>query len=128
MRSMMSEAFSPARSSAQPRRPVEEVSRLWAYLCRMKGGAECPPGVAAHDLWWSWIGAAIGIGLCAFLSSRYFEPQDLTLLISSFGASAVLVYGAIQSPLAQPRNLVGGHVISGLVGVACARFFGETTW
>ena len=39
------------------------------------------------------------------------------LIIGSMGASAVLVYGAIKSPLAQPRNLIGGHVISGLVGV-----------
>ena len=32
------------------------------------------------------------------------------------GASAVLAFGAPHSPLAQPRNLVGGHVISALVG------------
>jgi CBS domain-containing membrane protein len=38
-------------------------------------------------------------------------------LIGSFGASSVLIYGAIQSPLAQPRNLVGGHVISAFIGV-----------
>ena len=38
-------------------------------------------------------------------------------MIASFGASAVLVYGAVRSPLAQPRNLVGGHVVSALVGV-----------
>ena len=124
----MADASTHARSSVGPSRPAEEGSRLQAYLCRMKGGAECPPAVAGHEMWWSWIGATIGIGLCAFLSSTYFEPQDLTLLISSFGASAVLVYGAIHSPLAQPRNLVGGHVISALVGVACARFFGDTTW
>jgi hypothetical protein len=31
--------------------------------------------------------------------------------------SMVLLYGAVRSPLAQPRNLLGGHVISALVGV-----------
>jgi CBS-domain-containing membrane protein len=70
----------------------------------------------------------LGIGACGWLSSRYFEPRDLSLLIGSFGASAVLVYGAIKSPLAQPRNLIGGHVISGLVGVACWQVFGATLW
>lgn len=98
------------------------------YFGKMKGGAKSPPGVVVMELIWSWLGAAIGIGSCGWLSARYFEPQDLTLLIGSFGASAVLVYGAIKSPLAQPRNLVGGHVLSGLIGVACAKVFGDTVW
>ncbi|MBI4837634.1 MAG: HPP family protein [Nitrospirae bacterium] len=41
---------------------------------------------------------------------------------------AVLVYAAIKSPLAQPRNLIGGHMISGLIGVACFKLFGDTLW
>ena len=98
------------------------------YLSKMKGSAKSPPGVGAGEILWSWIGSALGIGACAWLSSRYFEPRDLSLLIGSFGASAVLVYGAIKSPLAQPRNLVGGHVISGLVGAACWQLFGSTLW
>jgi len=94
----------------------------------MKGGGKSPPGVGGRELLWSWLGAMIGIGLCASLSAKYFEPRDLTLLIGSFGASAVLVYGAIKSPLAQPRNLIGGHIVSGLVGVACWQLFGGTLW
>ncbi len=98
------------------------------YLSKMKGSTKSPPGVGAGELLWSWIGSVLGIGACGWLSSRYFEPRDLSLLIGSFGASAVLVYGAIKSPLAQPRNLIGGHVISGLVGVACWQVFGATLW
>jgi CBS-domain-containing membrane protein len=98
------------------------------YIKKMKGSTKSPPGVGAGELVWSWLGSVIGIGLCGFFSSKYFEPRDLTLLIGSFGASAVLVYAAIKSPLAQPRNLVGGHVISGLVGVASYQLFGETIW
>jgi CBS-domain-containing membrane protein len=98
------------------------------YLAKMKGSTKSPPGVGAGELFWSWIGSVIGIGACGWLSSHYFEPRDLSLLIGSFGASAVLVYGAIKSPLAQPRNLIGGHVISGLVGVACWQVFGATLW
>ncbi len=98
------------------------------FFLKMKGGAKSPPGVAKEELVWSWLGAMTGIGLCAYLSARYFEPRELSLLIGSFGASAVLVYGAIKSPLAQPRNLVGGHVFSGLAGVACYQLFGDTLW
>jgi CBS-domain-containing membrane protein len=94
----------------------------------MKGGAKSPPGVGLSEMFWSWIGAVIGIGICGYLSAEYFEPRDLTLIIGSFGASAVLVYGAIKSPLAQPRNLIGGHIISGLVGVACYQLFGDVIW
>jgi len=101
---------------------------LEEYFGKMRGGAKIPPRVSLAELGWSWLGSAIGIGLCAILSSRYFEPHDLSLLIGSFGASAVLVYGAIKSPLAQPRNLVGGHIISGLIGVACHQLVGQTVW
>ena len=99
-----------------------------SYFIKMRGSAKSPPGVGIAELAWSWTGSVIGIGLCAILSAKYFEPHDLSLLIGSFGASAVLVYGAIRSPLAQPRNLVGGHVISGLIGVACHRMCGDTLW
>lgn len=77
------------------------------------------------DALWSGLGATIGIGLCALLSTHLFEPRDSTLLIGSFGASAVLAYGVIRSPLAQPRNLVGGHVLSALVGVAMFQMMGS---
>ena len=96
------------------------------YLSKMKGGAKSPPGVGFTDMLWSWVGAVTGVGICGYLSSKYFEPKDLTLLIGSFGASAVLVYAAIKSPLAQPRNLIGGHVIAGIIGVACYKLFGGT--
>ena len=98
------------------------------YFSKMKGGAKIPPAGSLPEILWSWTGAAIGIGLCAYLSSQYFEPRDLSLLIGSFGASAVLIYAAIKSPLAQPRNLVGGHVLSGIAGVACCKLFGDTVW
>jgi CBS-domain-containing membrane protein len=98
------------------------------YFSKMKGGAKSPPGVGLSEVIWSWLGSVIGIGICGYLSAKYFEPRDLTLIIGSFGASAVLVYAAIKSPLAQPRNLIGGHIISGLVGVACYQLFGGTLW
>ena len=98
------------------------------YLSKMAGGAKSPPPAPLQEIIWSWIGAALGIGLCAYLSMRYFEPRDMSLLIGSFGASAVLVYAAIKSPLAQPRNLLGGHILSGAIGVACYQLFGDTMW
>jgi len=94
------------------------------YLSKMRGGGESPPRVGFREIGWSMLGSFAGIGGCCYLSAAYFEPRDLTLIIASFGASAVLIYGAVKSPLAQPRNLVGGHLISALVGVACRHFLG----
>ena len=98
---------------------------LKEYVNRMKGGAQSPTGVSFHVIFWSGLASFIGIAVVAYLSKNYFNPYDLTLLIGSFGASAVLVYGAIKTPLAQPRNLMGGHILSGIVGVASYKLLGH---
>jgi CBS-domain-containing membrane protein len=85
----------------------------------MKGTTKSPPGVGASEVAWSWIGAFLGISAVTGIDQFILAGTDLTMVIGSFGASAVLVYGAIKSPLAQPRNLVGGHFLSALVGVTC---------
>ncbi len=66
------------------------------------------------------VGALVGIGCCALLAHLTQQP----FIIAPFGASAVLLYGAPSSPLAQPRNLIGGHMIAGVVGILCCRIFG----
>jgi len=64
----------------------------------------------------------------AFINYRMFAGTDLVMIIGSFCASAVLIYGAIRSPLAQPRNLMGGHIISALIGVAAYNVLGTHVW
>lgn len=85
--------------------------------------AGAPPRIHSDEVFWSWVGAVLGLGLLGWLGARFFAPRDLPLVIGSFGASAVLLYGAPRSPLAQPRNLVGGHVVSALIGVLCWKLF-----
>ncbi|MCC4213055.1 HPP family protein [Leeuwenhoekiella parthenopeia] len=77
---------------------------------------------------WTFIGAFVGIGLIAFFQSFFLEKMENVFLIGSFGASSVLVYGAIQSPFAQPRNLIGGHVISALIGVTIYKAMPDIIW
>ncbi|WP_268847325.1 HPP family protein [Flavobacterium aestivum] len=77
---------------------------------------------------WSFLGSFVGIGTLAYLQSRSLEQSDVVYLIGSFGASSVLVYGIIQSPLAQPRNLVGGHFVSAIIGVTVAKFAPNVLW
>jgi len=71
---------------------------------------------------WSFLSATLGILAICWITSLVGHP----LLIGSFGASAVLLFGATDSPLAQPRNLVGGHLVSALVAVIIVALFGST--
>lgn len=77
---------------------------------------------------WAFLGSFVGIGIIAYLQSKTLPHSDVVFLIGSFGASCVLIYGVIQSPLAQPRNLIGGHVISAIVGVTIAKFMPDIMW
>jgi CBS domain-containing membrane protein len=77
---------------------------------------------------WTFIGSFLGIGIIGFFSSFYFSTADNLFLIGSFGASSVLIYGIINSPLAQPRNLIGGHVICALVGVTMHKLIPHEIW
>lgn len=77
---------------------------------------------------WAFIGSFIGLGIISFLHFKEFSKQDLTFLVGSFGASCVLIYGAIGSPLAQPKNLFFGHIISAIIGVTVYKLFGQYVW
>lgn len=77
---------------------------------------------------WSFIGSFVGIGLLSYLESIRFSGTDIVFLIGSFGASSVLVYGIIQSPFSQPRNLIGGHVISAIIGVTINKLIPDIIW
>jgi CBS domain-containing membrane protein len=81
-----------------------------------------------REHFWSFIGAFAGMGIIAFMQSKLLSNNEQVFLIGSFGASSVLVYGAIESPLAQPRNLVGGHVISAFIGVVIYKLLPEVLW
>jgi CBS-domain-containing membrane protein len=77
---------------------------------------------------WSFCGAFVGIGLIALFQSKLLTDYENIFLIGSFGASSVLVYGSIQSPLAQPRNLIGGHLISAIIGVTVFKLMPDILW
>lgn len=79
--------------------------------------------VKPSDHIWTFIGAFTGIALIGFVQTYWNDIQsiDNLFLIGSFGASAVLIYGVPNSPLAQPRNLILGHLISAFLGVSICK-------
>ncbi|MEF9425925.1 MAG: HPP family protein [Candidatus Mariimomonas ferrooxydans] len=98
------------------------------YFKKMKGTTKSPPAVSILEIVWSWIGAFLGIAAVAYINYNRLEDSDLVMIIGSFGASAVLLYAAIKSPLAQPRNLLGGHVFSAIIGVTCYQLLSPHMW
>lgn len=71
-------------------------------------------------------GALFGIIITGVCSSFFFpDARNAILLIAPMGASAVLLFAVPASPLAQPWSIIGGNLISGLVGVTCAKLVGE---
>ena len=98
------------------------------YIKKMRGTTKSPPAVGMFEIIWSWIGAFLGITPVAIMNYHIFKGTDMVMIIGSFGASAVLLYGAIRSPLAQPRNLIGGHVFSAVIGVAVHNILGHHLW
>jgi CBS-domain-containing membrane protein len=81
-----------------------------------------------YEVWvLSTIGAFVGIALIEIVMATRFagapHGTGIVLIVASFGASAVLVYGALDAPLSQPRNLVGGQVICAFTGVWVTKVF-----
>ena len=98
------------------------------YFAKMRGISNSPPPVNLSEIVWSWLGAFLGIATVALISYKVLDAIGLTMIIGSFGASAVLIYGAIKSPLAQPRNLLGGHFFSAVIGVSSYQLFHSHIW
>ncbi|EGG24291.1 hypothetical protein DFA_06441 [Cavenderia fasciculata] len=114
------------RQHQQPLGFIERIKKwLFDYISKMKGGEKSGPRVSLEEIFWSWLGAFIGIGVVSALHYRVLEPNDMIFLVGSFAASAVLIYGAPKGPLSQPRNLVGGHFVSSIVGVIIRIIFVE---
>ncbi len=66
------------------------------------------------------LGGFVAIGLLAALSGSL----HVMLLLGSFGASCVLVFGYPDAPFAQPLNVIGGHAICTVSGRAELHWLG----
>jgi CBS-domain-containing membrane protein len=69
-------------------------------------------------------GGAIAVALMELLSARAAYP----LMVVPFATSIVLVMGTPDAEPAQPRALIGGHIVSTLVGLVVLNVAGPETW
>ncbi|KAF7341428.1 HPP family protein [Mycena venus] len=105
------------------------LARLPRWMSHWLGyrDPDTPPSTPPNYVVWLWtfIGAFSGLSIiqAVFVHSHHFVDHHVPSIIASYGASAVLCYGAIEAPLAQPRALMAGHFISAVIGVCITKLF-----
>ncbi len=95
-----------------------------SYFKKMRGGGELPPRQPWAIIACSFVGGMLAIGTVALLTSVTATP----LVLGSFGASCVLLFGYPDNPFSQPRNVIGGHFLTSLTGLAFLGMFGSAWW
>ena len=98
------------------------MNRLWDRL-----RACCPAALpmGPRELWLGSLGIGLGLWLTGWLSRQALGEMD-PWLIAPMGASAVLLFLLPASPLAQPWAILGGNLVSALIGVSCAQLLGHS--
>lgn len=95
------------------------------FIEKLRGDRVALPAKASNQaIFLAWLGGVAAMAAIAGL----FEGTAMPLVLGSFGASCVLVFGYPDVPFSQPRNVVFGHFISSLTGLACLALFGPHWW
>ena len=97
---------------------------LRKHFDSIHGSSTHQPRFSLSQILFSYIGSFIGIAALAYLSI----VSDYPLIAAPFGAAAVLVFAVPNSPLAQPRNLIFGNLIGGVVSLLMVYLFGSEPW
>jgi CBS-domain-containing membrane protein len=96
------------------------------FFAKMKGVGKAPPLPGMAESFWALAGSGAAMVLIGLLHRPFLSATGgLPLIMAPLGASAGLVFGAMKSPFAQPRNVIGGHAMSGLIGVAAYQLVGD---
>lgn len=96
------------------------------FISKMKGkgGAVPAPFPAFKNVALAWLGGALAMAAI----TQAGEQLSLSLILGSFGASCVLVFGFPDLPFSQPRNVVVGHFLSSLTGLLFLVIVGPQWW
>ncbi|AIQ11407.1 membrane protein [Paenibacillus durus] len=103
---------------------LEQTSAWYRFIVKMAGSGKNPLSVSFKTALIGFIGGFVAIGLLALLTGL----TSAVWLMAPFGASCVLAFGVWDAPLSQPRNIVGGHLISTAVGLLLFHIFGNGFW
>lgn len=91
---------------------------------RTGGGASAPPRSSVADALLAGLGGMLAISLLTALTVSAGIPA----LMAPLGASCFLVFAVRDSPFAQPRNVIGGHLVSTTIGLVVLAVAGPEEW
>ncbi len=94
------------------------------FFSKMKGKGRSPLQVNVKDSATGFIGGFSTIFVLILLTNA----TSAKWLMAPFGASCVLAFGIWNAPFSQPRNIIGGHFVSSLIGLTIYHFFGNSPW
>jgi CBS-domain-containing membrane protein len=105
------------------------VNGAAVYFSKWRGkSVQSPPLPSLSEAFFSFLGSFVGVGSLAALTFNLLASSPhptFLLIIGSMGATAVLVYAVPAAPLSQPRNVIGGHVLSAIIGVGIRIVIGD---
>src|SRR5438105_1147167 len=85
---------------------INEESIAMTFLEKIRGeNSPLPPLPPTKAVLLAWLGGFVAIAAVAGLT----DMLTVALVLGSFGASCVLVFGYPDVPFSQPRNVVAGH-------------------
>jgi len=92
------------------------------FAVALRGFAGLGANSSGHlEKWVSGAGGLTGILGVMLVSQAYLGLSASASLVASMGASAVLLFAVPHGPLSQPWAVFGGHLVSAVIGVACAK-------
>jgi hypothetical protein len=98
--------------------------KVTSYFDGLYGSEKYQPRFPLRQILFSYIGSFLGIAALAYISVNTNYP----LIAAPFGAAAVLLFAAPDSPLAQPRNCVFGNCLGAIVSLVMVHAFGSEPW
>lgn len=95
------------------------------YFKKFKGlSAPLPPTPSLRQVGFVWLGSFLAASVVGLLANLTKQP----LVVGSFGASIFVLFILTDTPFAQPRNVIGGHFISTLVGLIFLHYISADWW
>ncbi|WP_308811482.1 MULTISPECIES: HPP family protein [Psychrobacter] len=94
-------------------------------LSKMQGRIDtCPERLPLMIIALAWVGGTLATAMLALIGNW----QNVAMILGSFGASCLLIFAYPESPFAQPRNIVGGHMVTTFTGLFFMSIFGVEWW
>lgn len=95
--------------------------KLFKLFEPWRGGGTLPPRQPIGRMMRAGAGSVTALMFVGLIAGA----TDLPLILGSFGATCLLVFGYPESPFSQPRSVMGGHLLSSAIGLLVLHGIGD---